>query len=163
MSKEKSKNETIAVERSIWVDASIDRVWQAVTNEAKLSEWYSPGSPWKIPDVKVGKIAEFHLSPNPHHSATEVSILKATIDVVEPPYKFALGWHPDPSFPGVGLVTTFLLSEENGGTRVTLYESGYESVSPAERQEWLDQVGEGYGLSMENLKALVEGREIPHR
>lgn len=47
-------------------------------------------------------------------------------------------------------MTSFLLAEENGGTRVTI-------------REWAEKAGEGCTMSMENLKALLEGRELPHQ
>ena len=45
---------------------------------------------------------------------------------------------------------------------MTIHESGYETVPEAERQQWLDATGGGYTMSMENLKAHLEGRPIPH-
>ena len=38
----------------------------------------------------------------------------------------------------------------------------YESLSDDVRQQWLDATGGGYALSMENLKAYLEGREVPY-
>jgi hypothetical protein len=31
-----------------------------------------------------------------------------------------------------------------------------------ERQRWLDLTGSGYTISMKNLKAYLEGRDLPH-
>lgn len=140
-----------------------ENVWFAVTDAEQLDEWYAPGSPWKILELKVGKIAEFHNSPNAHHAGTEVTILKAAIEAVDPQRRFTLRWESDSGYPEVILVTSFILAEENGGTRVTISESGYENVPADERQAWLDSTGNGYAMSMENLKAMLEGREIPHR
>jgi uncharacterized protein YndB with AHSA1/START domain len=155
--------EKIGVQRSIWIDAPIEETWQAVTDPAKLGEWYAPGSPWKIPELRLGAAVEFHHSPNRHHTATEVSVLNAAIISLEPPREFSLQWEPDKTYPDLVLVTTFRLVEENGGTRATIHESGYEGIPREERQEWLDSISSGYGMSIENLKALVEGREVPHK
>jgi hypothetical protein len=59
-------------------------------------------------------------------------------------------------------VTSFILIEENGGTRATICETGYEAVPEDERQQWIDSTSAGYTMSMENLKAFVEGRPLPH-
>lgn len=99
----------------------------------------------------------YNKAPEKH---TDLQI--ATIEVVDPPRQFTLRWHSSQEYPAVSLVTTFLLVEENGGTRVTHHESGYESIPAAERQQWLDATGAGYTLSMENLKAHLEGRSLPH-
>jgi uncharacterized protein YndB with AHSA1/START domain len=85
----------------------------------------------------------------------------ATIEVVDPPRQFTLRWQPDREYPAMTLVTTFLLEEENEGTRVTISESGYETMPAAARQQWLEAVGQGYAKSVENLKAHLEGRSLP--
>jgi hypothetical protein len=56
------------------------------------------------------------------------------------------------------LLTTFMLEAENQGTRVTIVESGYEGVPADSRQAWLDAAGNGYSVSLEHLKASLEGR-----
>lgn len=155
--------EKIGIERSIQIDAPIELVWQAVTDPTKLGEWYAPGSPWIIPELRVGAAVEFHHSPNRHHTATEVTVLRATIISLDPPREFGLRWDPDVTYPEMVQITTFTLAEEDGGTRATISESGYEGIPREERQEWLDSISSGYGMSMENLKALVEGREVPHK
>lgn len=82
-----------------------------------------------------------------HNADTE--IMFATIEVLNPQREFTLRWDRlEPS--GALLMTSFLLAEENGGTRVTI-------------REWAEKAGEGYTMSMENLKALLEGRELPHQ
>lgn len=40
---------------SIWIDAGIDKIWQAITDEQQLSQWYAPGSTWKIPSLVAGE------------------------------------------------------------------------------------------------------------
>ena len=72
--------------------------------------------------------------------------------VLDPPHEFTLRWGPTPDYPQVALVTSFLLSEEGGGTRATIREMGYEQVPAEERQQWLDATG-GYAISVENLRA----------
>jgi hypothetical protein len=62
----------------------------------------------------------------------------------------------------MSLVTSFLLQEENGGTRATISESGYELLPDDVRQQWMDATGGGYTMSMENLRAYVEGRSLPY-
>jgi uncharacterized protein YndB with AHSA1/START domain len=141
--------EKIAVERSIWIAAPRQRAWRAVTDADQLTKWYATDFEWEIPTLEAGATVKFH------NSDTEV--LLATIELLDPPHQFSLRWQMQPE-----LVTTFRLEEEDGGTRVTLTESGYELVPEGERQQWLDQTSSGYSLSMENLKAHLEGRELPH-
>lgn len=144
----------LTVMRSIWIQASRERTWEAVTEAKQLSLWFAPGSPWEIPVLEAGAPVLFHHSPNRYHEGTEVVTLRATIEKVEPLRLFAIRWEPEQS--GVSRVMTFALAEENDGTRVTITESGYET------QRELELTEEGYSFSLENLKAYVEGRELPY-
>jgi uncharacterized protein YndB with AHSA1/START domain len=134
----------LAVERSIWVAVSPERAWQAVTQAQQLEKWYAPTFAWEIPALEVGARVTFYNSPT--------DILHATIEILDPPHRFQLRWEGDPE-----LVTTFTVIAENGGARVTIHETGYGAGDQAAA----DQVGEGYGMSMANLKAYLEGRQIP--
>ncbi len=40
---------------SIWIQAAVENVWQAITEEQSLSQWYAPGSTWDIPKLAEGK------------------------------------------------------------------------------------------------------------
>jgi uncharacterized protein YndB with AHSA1/START domain len=144
--------EQATVERSIWIAAPRERVWQAVTDPQQLEQWYATNFKWEIPVLEVGATVTFY------HSDTD--ILLATIEVVDLLRLFRLRWAPVEQ--GVVLVTSFLLEEENGGTRATITETGYDAVPEDQRQQWLDSTGAGYTMSMENLKAYLEGRLIPH-
>ena len=48
------------------------------------------------------------------------------------------------------------LIEENGGTRVTIRETGYEGIPADQRQQYVQMVDAGYLGSMDNLKAYLE-------
>jgi uncharacterized protein YndB with AHSA1/START domain len=142
----------VTVERSIWINAPRERVWQAITDPQQLDKWYATHYRWDIPVLRVGAQVTFHNS--------DTEILHATIELLDPLREWRLRW--DPVEQGVVLVTTFLLEEENGGTRATISESGYETLPEDQRQAWVDSINSGYTMSMENLKAHVEGRPLPH-
>jgi uncharacterized protein YndB with AHSA1/START domain len=148
--------EKIAVERSVWIAAPRERVWQAVTEPAQLDHWYATYYRWDIPRLEVGATVKFY------NKDDETDMQVATIGVVDPPREFTVRWQPDQKYPAMTLVTSFLLEEENGGTRATILESGYEAIPADERTQWTDATGGGYTMSMENLKAHVEGRRLPH-
>lgn len=141
----------VTVMRTIWIDALQERIWQAVTEGKQLSRWYAPGSPWEIPELKAGATLYFHHSPNPYHSGTEVVTMAAIIETLDAPHRFAMRWVDEPA-----MVTAFKLVAEDGGTRVTITESGYETRDQAKQTE------EGYGMSLENLQAYIAGRKLPH-
>ena len=148
--------EKIAVERSIWINAPRERVWRAVTEPGQLDQWYAAYYRWDIPALEAGAFVKFYNKDD----STDAQV--AAIEVIDPPREFTLRWGPDREYPALTLVTSFLLEEENGGTRATIRESGYELLPEGDRQKWMEAAGGGYTMSMENLSALVEGRSLPY-
>lgn len=142
------------VGQSIWIQVSLERAWQAVTEAGELSLWYAPGSPWDIPSLEPGATVYFHHSPNAYHTGTDVVTLRAIIEGLEPLQHIALRW--DLGIPDYEMITTFLLAKEGDGIRVTMTETGYETKEQAKPTE------EGYAMSLENLKAHLEGRALPY-
>jgi uncharacterized protein YndB with AHSA1/START domain len=141
--------ETVAVERSVLIDASPQRVWQAITDPEQLEEWYAPGCPWEIPTLQAGATVKFH--------NTDTDIQLATIEVLEPLRDLSLRWQLDPMHPGLTLTNSFRLEPENGGTRVTVSQAGYESLPDGMREEQLRQDADAYTAIVESLKDYLEG------
>jgi hypothetical protein len=52
--------------------------------------------------------------------------------------------------------TIFRLEEENGGTRVTVTETGFEALPDDIRQERFDSTAKGYETVLAGLKVYVE-------
>ena len=140
--------ETVAVERSVLIDASPQRVWQAITDPAQLEQWYAPGCPWEIPALQAGATVKFH--------NTDTDIQLATIEVLEPLREFTLRWQLDPMHPGLTLSNSFRLEPENGRTRVTISQAGYDSLPEDMRQEQLDQDAAAYAAIVESLQNYLE-------
>jgi uncharacterized protein YndB with AHSA1/START domain len=140
--------EALAVERSVSINAPRQRVWRAITDPAQLEQWYAPGCPWEIPALQVGATVKFH--------NTDTDIQLATIEDLEPLHRFTLRWELDPAHPGITLLNSFLLEEENGNTRVTVSQAGYESLPDGMREEQLRQDADAYTAIAESLKSYVE-------
>ena len=140
--------ETLVVERSVLIAASPQIVWEAITDPAHLEQWYAPGCPWEIPALRQGATIKFH--------NTDTDIQLATIEVLEPLREFTLRWQLDPMHPGLILTNTFMLEPENGSTRVTVSQAGYESLPEDIRQEQLEQDADAYTAITESLKNYLE-------
>jgi uncharacterized protein YndB with AHSA1/START domain len=138
----------LTVECSIWIAVLRQLVWRAVTEPKQLEQWYAPGCPWEIPSLQAGAVVKFY------NTSTDIQLAK--IEVVEPPHRFTLRWQPDPTDLATSLVNTFLLEEENGGTRVTVTQTGYESLPDDVRQQQIHQDAEAYTAIVESLKAYLE-------
>ncbi|MED3689174.1 SRPBCC domain-containing protein [Peribacillus butanolivorans] len=122
---------------SILIDRDKETVWNAITNEDKLSQWYVPGSPWKIPNLNVGEKVTFTLMPSVHNNLKEKLLMSLTILNVNTFQEFSL------YLDSQQMLMSFVLDEESNGTRVTMNSGGFDQ-------------------SLANLKALIEGNEIPY-
>jgi uncharacterized protein YndB with AHSA1/START domain len=140
--------ETLAIERSVLIAASPEVVWNAITEPGHLEQWYAPGCPWEIPALQEGATVKFH--------NTDTDIQLATIEAVKPLREFTLRWQLDPMHPGLTLTNTFRLEPENGSTRVTVSQAGYESLPEDMRQEQLDQDAGAYTAIAESLRTYLE-------
>jgi|SRR5688572_26384166 len=144
---------SFAVERSIWINASRERVWDAITDPVQLEAWFSPGTSWKLTALEVG--GRLFTQDPETRDETNVQVIK----VVDPPELFAT--HSLSSSPGSSETTAYLLQEERGGTRLTITNSGYELLPDDERWSTMEQNAFGFGMMLENLRAYVESQDLP--
>lgn len=146
--------ERFAVERSIWIAAPRERVWQAMTDPAQMEQWFSPGTPWQLTALEVGGRL---FAPDP---ATGEERYTQTITVSEPPHRFALRTMPAPS--GAVEVTSYTLTEERGGTRLTVTNAGFQLLPAEARWSAMEQNAAGFGMMLQNVRAFVEGQPLPY-
>lgn len=142
-------NDQNRVTISCWIATSPERAWQAITDPKQLEQWFAPGCAWEIDTLAVGGIVKFYNTPD--------DIALHTIEILDPPREFALRWYEQDN----PMLTTFRLTAENGGVRVTVIESGFAALPVAVRAKRLEQTALGYAGSLENLQALLEGRSVP--
>eukprot|EP00130_Batrachochytrium_dendrobatidis_P008504 XP_006683379.1 hypothetical protein BATDEDRAFT_93144 [Batrachochytrium dendrobatidis JAM81] len=121
----------------IIINGDIETVWDAITDEKKLKEWYAPGSPWEIPNLKVGEQAKFTLMPSVHNNLSDPYSMTMTIRTVTPYEEFSIYLDEQQ------MLLSFALHSERNGVSVTINSAGFNE-------------------SLANLKALVEGKEIPY-
>jgi uncharacterized protein YndB with AHSA1/START domain len=146
--------EKYAVERSIWINASRERVWRAITDPEQIERWFSPGTSWRLSALQVGGTLSVY---NPE---TDTDMYVQVIEVVDPPHQLVLRSEPAP--PEVPHIITHRLEEENGGTRLTITDSGYELEPDDQRWNNMEQNAFGFGMMLENLQAYIEGKGLPY-
>ena len=56
---------------SAMINGDKEKVWNAMTNEDMLIQWYAPGSPWKHTEPKGRGESIFTLMPNAHNNLKE--------------------------------------------------------------------------------------------
>ncbi|MAS37487.1 MAG: hypothetical protein CL610_26040 [Anaerolineaceae bacterium] len=138
--------EPLSVKRSVWINAPRERVWQAITESEQIRQWWG-GDYWEITALEVGATVKFG-DPD--------DLMLATIDGIQAPHEFRLLWPPQPQYHDTQIYTIFVLEEENGGTRVTVTETGFEALPDEVRQKRYDQTAQGYETVLQGLKDHVE-------
>lgn len=112
------------IEREVYIEASVERVWAVVTEPAHVGVWFGNGDPAEIELRPGGRIAFDHGA----HGK-----LPAIVERVEVPRLFSFRWAADdtggrePTSVNSTLVE-FTLEPENEGTRLHVVESGFAQV-----------------------------------
>src|SRR5688572_30004001 len=138
----------VGVERSIWIDAPRERVWQAIQQPDQLAQWFLPpalGAQMKRDDKGMLFV-----------SMGGMDIPAAAIEVVSESRQLI-----SRSVPDMLLMTTYTLEDENGGTRLTVTMSGFEALPEQAAQERLEPSSAGWEKALNNLKAYIDGVELP--
>ena len=142
------------LERMIWIAAPRERVWLAVTDPTQIEQWFSPGTSWTLTALEVG---DRLFVPDPTTGAEQYT---QVITVVEPPHRLVMRTVPELS--GSLEVSTYTLTEEGDGTRLTITHAGYALLPADARRNAMEQNSVGFGMMLENVRAVVEGRPLPY-
>lgn len=133
------------IEKKVTLRAPLSRVWRAISDAKEFGAWF--GMAFDGPFIAGQKIAG---SIQPTTVDPEVAKLQAphagkpfefTIDRIEPERLFSFRWHPfaiDPNQDYSSEPTTlvvFELREVDGGTLLTITESGFDRIPLKRRAE----------------------------
>lgn len=143
----------LGVERSIWINAPRERVWQALTDPVQIEAWFAPGTTFKMSGSSVG--SRLYVENPEDGSEMYVQVL----EVSDPPRELVLRSQPEP--PETSFVTHYRLETENQGTRLTVMLTGYEALPGDTRQPMMEENGSGFGMMLGNIKAVIEGDALP--
>jgi uncharacterized protein YndB with AHSA1/START domain len=142
---------TDRIEKQIRLVAPRARVWRALTDTREFGQWFGVKLTGAVaPGVTLrGPIAI---------KGFEHVTFEATVETVEPETRFSFRWHPYAVEPGVdysGEPTTlvvFTLAEVEGGTLLTVVESGFDKIPASRRAKAFAMNSNGWGAQVENLK-----------
>jgi uncharacterized protein YndB with AHSA1/START domain len=146
---------TDRIERHIILKASPARVWQALTSPEEFSRWF--GVDFEGKRFVVGETVTGHVT-NPGYEHLTMQIW---IERMELPRLFSWRWHPaaidvnvDYSLEPKTLVE-FELTAVEGGTRLTVVESGLDRIPIERRARVLQLNTEGWAEQMVNIGRYV--------
>jgi uncharacterized protein YndB with AHSA1/START domain len=144
----------LAIERSIWIDGSRERVWQAIVDPKQLQQWFSPTTEWQLSALEIG--GKFFV----HNAETNSEMYVEIIETLDPPHRLITRAIPEAD-DTVVKSKMYTLTEENRGTRLTLTLSGYEQEADETRWGHMEENAFGFGMALQNTKAHVEGKPLP--
>jgi uncharacterized protein YndB with AHSA1/START domain len=146
---------TDSIRKSTHIAASIDRVWRAISDHREFGEWFKVALDQPF---EAGKKSTGHmLYPGYEHIQWTAEVV-----AVEPPSRLVFRWHPyaiDPKVDYSSEPTTlveFTLRERDGGTEVTVVESGFDAIPAHRRDEAYRMDSNGWEQQMKNVRDYVE-------
>ena len=140
--------QTDRIEKQVLLRAPRSRVWQALTETKEFSQWFgvkltgtfTPGARLR------GQVT---------HKGYEHLTLDLTVDRVEPERLFSWRWHPNAIDPAADYsaepttLVVFELEEVDGGTLLTVVESGFDRLPAARRDQAYSGNDGGWTMQME--------------
>ena len=142
------------IEKSIALNAPVDRVWRALTDHNEFGEWFRVklDGPFRTGDVSTGRIAY----PGYEHLKWE-----ATVKTMDKPRLFSFTWHPYAIEPDVDYsnetptLVEFKLEPKGQGTKLTIVESGFSGVPKHRMPEAMRMNERGWAEQIRNIKSHV--------
>ena len=153
------------IEKQIVLKASLDRVWQALTDSRQFGAWFGMAldGPFVAGQTITGRITPTQVDPDvakmqAPYAGMPVSFL---IDRIEPKTLFAMRWHPfaidsniDYSDEPMTLIV-FALAETAEGVALSVTETGFEHIPAHRRAAALKANDGGWAKQMELIAAYV--------
>jgi uncharacterized protein YndB with AHSA1/START domain len=143
------------IERTILLKAPRSRVWRALSNAAEFGAWF--GVDFKGKAFVAGKPVRGKVTyPGYEHIVMEVQIER-----MEPERLLSWRWHPAAIDPAVDYsdepttLVEFELSEVEGGTVLTVVESGLDRIPLARRATVFRLNSSGWDEQMRNIEKHV--------
>jgi uncharacterized protein YndB with AHSA1/START domain len=143
---------TDRIERKILLKASRSRIWRALSNAEEFGKWFGVALTGQTfaPGQRVQGQVTY---PGYEHITFDV-----LIERMEPERLLSWRWHPYPVDPSLDYskepttLVVFELEEVEGGTLLTVVESGFDSIPPSRRLEAFRMNSEGWDEQMKNIE-----------
>jgi uncharacterized protein YndB with AHSA1/START domain len=146
---------TDRIEKKVVLRASRSRVWRAITTAEEFGAWFRVNLDGEFAEGRTvrGKIT--------HPGYEHVCPVEMLVERIEPERYFSYRWHPYAVDPGVDYsaepttLVEFILEETEGGTAVTIVESGFDRIPLARRAEAFRMNDGGWAGEIKNLARYV--------
>ena len=146
------------IERKTLIRAPRSRVWRALTTVPEFCKWFSAetGASAFQPGLRVDLVSTYG-----GRDCYKQAFLMDIVDVV-PEHRFSWRWHPGSRKPDEDLSTEpmtlveFSLEEAEGGTLVTVVETGFERLFADRQSRVFKQNDEGWEIQMAALERYLQ-------
>ena len=145
---------TDRIEKTVTLRAPRARVWRALTDADEFGAWF--GVKLESPFAEGATVRGTITHPGYEHVTMEIRIER-----IEPERYFAYRWHPyaiDPTVdysPEPTTLVEFTLDEAEGGTVLTIVESGFDRIPAARRAEAFRMNEGGWTAQVKNIERHV--------
>ena len=148
------KTSTDRVEKRVVLRAPHSRVWRAISTAEEFGAWFrmSLDGPFAEGATVRGRVT----APGYEHLTVDM-----LVERIDPERYFSYRWHPHPIDPKVDYSTEpttlveFTLEETDGGTAVTIVESGFDRIPLARRAEAFRMNDQGWAGQIKHLERYV--------
>jgi uncharacterized protein YndB with AHSA1/START domain len=146
---------TDRIERKVLINAPRARVWRAVSDAGEFGDWF--GVNFKGKSFVAGK----HVQGKITYPGYEHLTMDVLIERVVPEKLLSWRWHPAAIDPKVDYsqepttLVEFELKDADGGTLLTVVESGLDKIPLARRADVFRMNSSGWDQQMENAKKHV--------
>jgi uncharacterized protein YndB with AHSA1/START domain len=146
---------TDRIERKVLINAPRARVWRAVSDAGEFGNWF--GVDFKGKTFVAGK----HVQGKITYPGYEHLTMDVLIERVVPQQLLSWRWHPAAIDPKVDYsqepttLVEFQLKDADGGTLLTVVESGLDKIPLARRADVFRLNSSGWDEQMENVKKHV--------
>jgi uncharacterized protein YndB with AHSA1/START domain len=146
---------TDRIERKVLLKAPRSRVWRALSNAEEFGSWFGvklQGKSFAPGQRTQGQV----LHPGYEHIVFEI-----WIERMEPERLLSWRWHPAPVEKGADYssepttLVTFELQDAEGGTLLSVVESGFDNIPPHRRLGAFRENSRGWDAQMKNIEKHV--------
>jgi len=147
---------TDRIEKQIRLSASRSRVWRALTDVREFGLWFGANLSGT---VGAGLTLRGSITSKGYSHLT----MELTVERVEPETRYAFRWHPNAVDPQQDYssepttLVTFTLEEVDGGTLLTIVESGFDGIPASRRMQAFDRNSNGWAVQLENIRRYLVG------
>jgi uncharacterized protein YndB with AHSA1/START domain len=149
-----ARSSTDRIEKRVELRAPRSRVWRAIATAKEFGEWFRMKLEGEFAEGRTirGRIT---------HPGYEHLTLDMMVERIEPERYFSYRWHPyaiDPAVDYSAEPTTlveFRLEDTEGGTALTIVESGFDRLPLARRDEAYRMDEQGWAGQIKNIERHV--------